>query len=389
MTIFVRTFILVIRNTIAVSILWKQEPAPSETAIDRVFGIDTRFFENNSIFTLAFLILPRSDIGYHIVATQVIRGSQVNIQSNRSVENDSTSQLLHFKVFVDIVVKDSVELFSLNIHEIFSKNGEKINEVVLSSCTDKWNSQIDTSIAAGIAVAAVHVNQERESVSTVQLGEVGSSGKTEFHGRRARTKGMTLARFLVDIFQFTNPQALLVLVRRRESGAEEHGHVHGLVFGQGESGLQIGLQITNSTRFTSIVIRNFPGRRVLDRQAKVVVKDREGHTHIEIVPDTQGKTNIGTQAHELGNFAPARIGSPRPVQVIVAIGIVHKGEERQLGVSKGLTGLGLVYTDKAFLVQCLWMGRIGANSQRQGQSRNYSFHRVSLMRVFPNTFAKI
>ena len=231
----------------------------------------------------------------------------MNIQTNGGMENQGSSQLLQLKIlFSTIVVR---KLVQFDIHKVFSKDREEIHEVVFRCGTYKRHIHIDIAFAAGVAITTVHVNQERDSLAAIQLGEVRRCGKTELHSGGIGTEGLTFTGFLVDVLQLANPQALLFLIGRRECGTEKHRNIHRLVFGQGETSLQASLHITQATRCTAIIIDNIAigGNR---RQVKLVVIDRDRYTHIKVVPDAQGKTHIGIQGGKILDFSPTGPACP-------------------------------------------------------------------------------
>ena len=299
MSTIIGALIFIISHAITVTVLRKQESAPGNATINGIFGIHTSSRKLDSVRTV--FRLPSLQVGQFFIPAQIVRRTGMNIQSNRGMENQGSSQLLQLKVFFSSgVIRELVHLY---IHEVFSKDREEIHKIIFSSSTDEGDIHKDVALAAGIAITAVHVDQERNAITTIQLAKVCRCGKTEFHGCGIGAESKTFTRLLVDVLQFTDPKTLLVLVGSRECRSQEHGYVHRLIFGQGEPNLQVTLHITKTARFATVIIYRV-AELVNSRKVKVVVIDRNRDTHVKIMPDTEGKTHIGTQCGELGNFTP-------------------------------------------------------------------------------------
>ena len=210
------------------------------------------------------------------------------------------------------------------------------------------------------------MDKERHSGSTVQFGEVRRCGQTKFHRCRTGSECGSTAILLVDILQLTNPNTLLILVSRRNSDTTENSHIHRLVFRQGETGLQVHLYITDSAGLTTIFIPRAI-RIAPHRQAEIIIINRNRGAYIKIVPNAKSKTHIGIQSHKFGNltisFVIRSFLNHGTVQVLEPVCIIKKGKERQLGMSKGLAGLGFVHANKTFFIYRLRMGCISTNGK--------------------------
>ena len=155
----------------------------------------------------------------------------MDVDTHRQMEDQGTGQLLHIEFAVTIVStffgsgKDvqatNLVLVSLNIPVIFNEHRHKVHEVDFCSSTHERERHI-VSIGR-IAVTTVQVQQERKTVATIKFASIHRDCKTTLNRGVLGTKRISNTVFLIDIFGFANPKALLVYVGRTGSNTAKHG----------------------------------------------------------------------------------------------------------------------------------------------------------------------
>ena len=354
----------------------------------------------------------------------------MDIKTDRQVEHQSTGELLHVEVFAVASLRhlreraEEFKVIKLDIPVVFHEQREEVHEVHVDGSTHEREREV---IGVGrVAVTAVQEHHHREGVDLV---EVGRHGKARGEGHVLGTERERDTVLRVDIFRFTNPDTLLLVVRGSGSETAEHGDIHGLVFRQRETGLQIGTEVTDVTDlggrdFVAVArhairsevhaVRIVGASRLT---GKLVIVNGERRGNVEVVPNADTETRIEAQTGEIvhrrfpTDSRRSRNGIAVRVHVFGRSGVQdftygittrtvkRAGGNREHVVSEGsiaeqgkhefrmpqrLSRLGFVYTDHAVLVYGLWMASKRAHCKRHCQAHYYSFHRVSLVnRVFP------
>ena len=167
MTDIVRALIFVIRNTIAIAVLSKQEAAPSDTAINRKIRVHANAISTNGVLVSVFIQIKVIHAGFinpvHIseasvtvtisqdfdiiqilVAAQVERCTHVDINAHRQVEHQGSCQLHHVKLVSLFTTNlQSAKFIQLTRHKVirldipieFSKQRHEIHKVDFSGGT--------------------------------------------------------------------------------------------------------------------------------------------------------------------------------------------------------------------------------------------------------------
>ena len=309
-TDIVGALVFIIRNAIAVAVLSQEEAAPGDTAVNGVLRIHANAFHHGTTRTFTRF---KSRSGNEIVATQVIRSTHMQVDTHRQVEHQGTGQLLHVKRTIAILgtklrsIKrincTGFEIIQLNIPVVFHEDGHEVHEVDFGSSAHERERHIVTVHA--VAVTAIQVQEERESVTTIELACIHRNSKATLNRSALGTERKGSSIGLVDIFGFTNPEALFFGIGCTHCNTAKHGNIEHLVFGQRETSLQVNLEVSY---IADLRIRN--SRRISRRphrflvyiiafSGKLVIVDRECHTQIKIVPNTDSKTNISASANKI------------------------------------------------------------------------------------------
>ena len=404
----VRAVIFLVGHAVTVAVLSQEEAAPSDTAVNLVLRSNGRLvFQQAGII---FHRLYRRVVG-NILATQEVRTTQVDIETNREVEHDSASQILH--VELDIVG----EFVQLENHVVFRKQREEIHEVDFNRtrCI-----RIREEVLVGrVDVTTVTMDDKRNSVDLVEVegqctADLGNRAADTICLSRVHTR---IVRILVDEFRFTNPETVLRSIHRTEISFGKHSDVHRLFVGERKTNLQIGLKITNVTNAVgharnlamlaqvglARIINNLHhrarriGRTCRIVHGKLIIVNRDANTQVEVMPKAYTETHLGSQGYVIFDHALAK-NRPRNnvfIGSFISFGDTFRSDifdirshiqqsiERQFRMSQGLGGLSLINTNKTSLVDGLWVVCQSLDGQSKRKPCYYSLHRDSLInRVF-------
>ena len=408
-TKIVRTVVFLVGHTVAIAVLSQEESAPSDTAVDLVLRSNSR-----PVFQHAGIVFHRMHLRVvgNIRATQEIRTTEVDIETNREVEHDSTGQVLH--VELDIVCV----FIQLENHVVFRKQREEVHEVNFKGT--RCVRIREEVLVCRVDVTTVTMDNERNSVNLVEVegqstADLGNSAADAISLSRKRFRIFSIP---VDEFRFANPETILRSIHRTEVSFGKDGDVHRLLVGERKTDLQVGLDIANVanttaharngamlakvslTRFRINLLHH--GTRRIGRacsivHGKLVVVNRNADTDIEVVPKADTKTHLGTQSYVIFDHASAKNRTRKNafISSIVSFGDTFRSDvfdirrriqqsiERQFRMSQGLGGLSLINTNKTSLVDGLWVVCKSLDGQSKRKPCYYSLHRDSLInRVF-------